>query len=994
MAFCLHVPSPALALDCNNNGIEDDSDISGGTSLDCNTNSVPDDCEIATVFSDQRNITTAAPGARSVFATDLDGDGDTDVLSASADDDKIAWYENTDGLGTFGSQRVISTAADFARFVYAADLDGDGDADVLSASYNDDKIAWYENADGLGGFGTQQIISTAANGVRSVFCADLDGDGDVDVLSASEDDKIAWYENTDGQGLFGAQKVITTAADSPYSVYAADLDDDGDADVLSASLNDDKIAWYENIDGLGTFGPQQVITVAADSALSVFAEDLDGDGDFDVLSASSNDNKVAWYENIDGQVSFGAQRVISTLAAGANSIFAADLDDDGDADVLSASSDFDEEVAWYENTDGQGNFGPQQIISTIFEQVNSVFAADLDGDGNIDVLSASDDDNKIAWYKNSTLNDCNKSGIHDDCELVNNDCNSNGVPDDCEPDCNLNGVADGCDINGPTSDDCNTNGLPDDCEPDCNENGVADSCDIASGISNDCNQNSVPDQCELTTGAATDCNSNGSLDICDLASQLSYDCNTNGLPDECDSDCNANGIHDECDTATQFLAEVITTAAYGSWSVFAADLDSDGDADVLSASYSDDKIAWYENTDGLGTFGPQQIITITADHTQSVFADDLNGDGDIDVLSASSFDDKIAWYENLGSGVFGPQQVISLAANGAISVLAADLDDDGDADILSASNVDHKVAWYENTDGQGNFGPQKIITTAALGAWSAIADDIDSDGDLDVLSASFIDNKVAWYENIDGLGNFGPPQVISTTADFVTSVFAGDLDGDGDADVISGSIHNYKIAWYENIDGLGNFGPQQVVTVAGNGTSSVFLADLNGDGAPDILSTSGFDDIAWHENVDGLGGFGPRRVITTNAIGPRSVFALDLDGDGDFDVLSASEFDNKIAWYENTGNDCNGNRIPDACESDIDGDGLIDDCDFCAGGAASGDSNANGITDLVDFGNFEPCLTGPNGGLRTGCECFDFDNDGDNDLQDFAVFQASLSDNP
>lgn len=76
--------------------------------------------------------------------------------------------------------------------------------------------------------------------------ADLDGDGDVDVLSASAaDSKIAWYAN-DGSGDFTSQQVITTAPALPSSVHAADLDGDGDLDVLSASWLDDKIAWYKN----------------------------------------------------------------------------------------------------------------------------------------------------------------------------------------------------------------------------------------------------------------------------------------------------------------------------------------------------------------------------------------------------------------------------------------------------------------------------------------------------------------------------------------------------------------------------------------------------------------------------------------------------------------------------------------------------------------------------------------------------------------------------
>ena len=78
-----------------------------------------------------------------MYAVDLDGDGDIDVLSASWNDDKIAWYEN-DGSQSF-TARIITSSADGASSVYAVDLDGDGDMDVLSASFRDDKIAWYEN---------------------------------------------------------------------------------------------------------------------------------------------------------------------------------------------------------------------------------------------------------------------------------------------------------------------------------------------------------------------------------------------------------------------------------------------------------------------------------------------------------------------------------------------------------------------------------------------------------------------------------------------------------------------------------------------------------------------------------------------------------------------------------------------------------------------------------------------------------------------------------
>jgi hypothetical protein len=141
--------------------------------------------------------------------------------------------------------------------------------------------------------------------------------------------------------------------------------------------------------------------------------------------------------------------------------------------------------------------------------------------------------------------------------------------------------------------------------------------------------------------------------------------------------------------------------------------------------------------DGSSLFGPRQVLvkTETADGAMSVFATDLDGDGDADVLSASSADAKIAWYENLGGGAFGSQQVITTEAHGAWCVYATDLDGDGDADVLSASSNDDKIAWYENLGG-GAFGSQQVLTTEADGASSVFATDLDGDGDADVLSAS------------------------------------------------------------------------------------------------------------------------------------------------------------------------------------------------------------------------------------------------------------------
>ena len=329
------------------------------------------------IISGQNSITAhtisdSAHEARSIFAADVDGDGDMDVLSGHYN---IAWYEN-DGSESF-TPHTISTSA--ASSVYAIDLDDDGDMDVVGSSAG--SVGWYEN-DGSGSFATHKICNHYYHReFRSVYALDVDGDGDMDVVTASysPNDKIMWYEN-DGSQYFN-HHIIADSVIGARSVSAADIDGDGDMDVLSGHNN---IVWYE-YDGLESFNTH---TVATSGVSSVYAVDVDGDGDIDVVGSSAG--SVGWYEN-DGFESF-TTRTVST--SGASSVYAVDLDGDGDMDVLGSSAG---SVSWYENG-GSENF-TTHIITTAADDAQSVYTADVDGDGDLDVLSAALGDSKISWYE-------------------------------------------------------------------------------------------------------------------------------------------------------------------------------------------------------------------------------------------------------------------------------------------------------------------------------------------------------------------------------------------------------------------------------------------------------------------------------------------------------------------------------------------------------------------------------------------------------------------
>lgn len=364
-------------------------------------------------FGPQQIISNNTGGYAKVRTADIDNDGDLDIYLAGYLD--ISWFENTNGLGLFGSKQIITeTDWEFANSVSASDLDGDGDLDILSSFSGEDpgvsKIAWNENLDGQGNFGPQQVISLDIISVFTIIGVDIDNDSDSDVLIIERNaDRVAWYENLDGLGNFGSKITISTDLDWPIFGVVGDIDNDNDIDILSYGYDGDNVGWLENINGQGSFSGLQVITTEVDSPIQVFLADIDLDNDLDVVSTSLNDNKIAWYENIDGQGSFGPQLIISLDIVHPRTLFVQDLDNDGDNDIITSYWDNDNEssngVVWLENINGTGVFEPPVLISEEVIFTSFVFASDIDNDNDIDVLSASNHDSKIAWYENYTILD-------------------------------------------------------------------------------------------------------------------------------------------------------------------------------------------------------------------------------------------------------------------------------------------------------------------------------------------------------------------------------------------------------------------------------------------------------------------------------------------------------------------------------------------------------------------------------------------------------------
>jgi len=873
----------------------------------------------------------AGTGPAGTSLADVNGDGHPDLLVANASGSTVSVRLNN-GTGQFSGGSEVSVGSQ-PRTVTMADLDGDSDLDLLSSNSGTNTVSVRLN-DGGGNFNGIQNV-TVGSGVTDVAAGDVDGDGDLDFVAASFSTNALSIRLNNGSGTFGGSGSVSTGAGSgPFFVALADVDNDGDLDALASYNTSGGVGLFLN-DGGGTFSSGAVVSTGA-APRGLALADVDNDGDLDLGTVNTGASTVSINFNTAG--SFGSP--VTLPASSGRSLALADFNGDSAPDLLISDGNT---VALRLNS-GSGSFGSATSMA-VGASAQGVAVADLDGDNDLDFATANFSDNTVSVRLSqpaptitSFLPGSGSVGTYVTLSgsgfLGATGISFNGTP------ATVFTVASGTSAtvqvpagatSGPitltTGSGTATSASPFTVVPAMSLLSLAPSrhalaaapaANVSATFSQALDPASLTPQPGIPPvlrvfGSELGGRRSGSLAVSGPA--LTFAPSQNFRPGERVAVSLPPGVVRSAGGASgpgavwQFTTAVAGGSgnfvggpdlpiAAGSTTMHAADLDGDGDLDVLSASFSGNTVNVLLNA-GSNTFTTGSSTPV-GPSPASLAVGDVDADGNLDFVTANSSGTTVSVRLGNGSGGFtGSQEVPFSQASPAVSsvpqrVLLLDVDADADLDLvtLASGSTGSRALYVRLNNGAGVFATAGGMLTLGTNFPLALeGGDLDNDGDLDLLvgysNSSFTVGGVRMYRN-NGAGVF---TFIGDATIFIPNAVAlRDVDADGDLDLLQlttfGTGSSSLLTALNN--GSGGFGSPAAVSL-GTGTNplELTLADIDADGDQDALVANAAASTVSVCRNNGSGTFGAPVTVGVEP-GPRGLTTGDTDNDGDVDLLTTN----------------------------------------------------------------------------------------------------------
>lgn len=360
---------------------------------------------------------------------------------------------------------------------------------------------------------------------------------------------------------------------------------------------------------------------------------------------------------------------------------------------------------------------------------------------------------------------------------------------------------------------------------------------------------------------------------------------------------------DKSNKAPSFSVHIVDDDIHGTASLHACDLDNDGDVDILGAVLEEDAIVYWRNDGGKPIVWKREIIDNKFQRAISVYPADVDGDKDFDVVGASAGPGEISLWINEGNDpIQWKKQIIRQDYLFAHEVYAHDLDLDGDIDILGASTMMNRLSWWQNIGDNPIVWVEQTIDSSFMGAKSVRVADFDNDSDLDVVGAALDGNEVAWWSNNDGNPNRWRKYSIDREFYGAHRVQAVDMDDDGDVDILAASYEGNTIAWWENRRGNPVQWEKHIIAEGFQRACIAQAIDLDKDGDKDIIGTAqDGNEVAWWRNESRGDSITWTKCHIDSLQRVWPLYVCDLDGDRDMDIIAGSGWKgiNQVKLYEN-----------------------------------------------------------------------------------------------